>query len=135
MANDKAPLVQEFQARIPLAGATQDNITTVAEVPFDGTITGLSYTPDLAVTGADSNTRTLSFGNKGQAGSGTVTSATLALVSGVNLSAFVEKEFTLSGTASDLMVAQGDIIVFKSLHVLTGIADPGGLVQVEITRG
>jgi hypothetical protein len=135
MANDKTPLVQEFQARSGAVSAGSDGVISVAEAPFDGTISGVSYIPDVAVTGADTNTRTLSFVNKGQAGSGTVTPATLALVSGVNLGAFVEKDFILSSTASDLVVAQGDIIAFKSQHGGTGIADPGGLVQVEITRG
>jgi hypothetical protein len=60
--------------------------------------------------------------------------ATLALTSGVNLAADRENPLTLSGTPANLTVAAGDVLEFTSVHVGTGIADPGGLVEVEISR-
>jgi hypothetical protein len=55
------------------------------------------------------------------------------MVGGVNAVAFDEKAITLSATASDLVVAAGDVLVWVSTAVGgTGLADPGGQVQVEI---
>jgi hypothetical protein len=35
---------------------------------------------------------------------------------------------------ANLNVNQDDVLALQSLHVGTGIADPGGLVEVEISR-
>jgi hypothetical protein len=71
--------------------------------------------------------------NKGQSGSGSTVVATLAMTSGVNAVAFDELAATLSSTAADKVVAAGDILAWVSTAVGgTGLADPGGLVQIEI---
>ena len=104
--------------------------------PQAGVVGRVSYTATAAVTGAASpSSRTLSVINKGQSGAGTTVVASLALVSGVNLVAFDEKDITLSATAADRVVTEGDILEFRSAPVGgTGLADPGGTVTVEIER-
>jgi hypothetical protein len=73
--------------------------------------------------------------NKGAAGAGTTVVATLAMTSGVNGVAFDEHSTTLSVVANATTVAAGDILAFVSTHSgSTGLADPGGMVEVEITR-
>jgi hypothetical protein len=69
--------------------------------------------------------------NKGQAGAGVVTVATLQFDSGVNTVAADEKAITLSGTPANLVIAAGDVLQWQSLHIGTGIADPGGLVAIS----
>jgi hypothetical protein len=106
----------------------------LVEAPYDGVVSGASYTPAATITGADTNSRTLSVINKGQSGAGTNVAATLALTNGVNAPADDEKALALSGTPANLVVAAGDILVFRSLHVGTGIADPGGLFAIAFDK-
>jgi len=115
--------------------ATVDASRSVAKAPFDGAISKVSYVPDAAITGANTDTRTLSVKNRGAAGAGTTVVASLALTNGVNATAFDEKAITLSGTAGNLVVAAGDVLSFESAHAGTGgLADPGGLIAIEFTR-
>lgn len=120
---------------VPAVAAGADDNTTVCRVPYDGTVLGVAYVPKSVLTGANTDSRTLSVINKGQSGSGTTVPAIKAFTSGVNAPAFDETAITLSATAADLVVAEGDILDWKSLHVgATGLADPGGTVFVSIQR-
>jgi hypothetical protein len=120
----------------------QDNGVTIAaddtfiigEVTGTGRVTEVTYMPEAASTGDDTNYRTYSLINKGAAGSGTTVIATLALVTGVNLVAFDEKTITLSATAADLVVTEGDVLAWLSDATASGLVDPGGVVKVTIER-
>lgn len=131
-----APLTRTLQTQVPAVTILATTVTTAGEAPFAGTVTGVSYTAIAAVTGAASPaSRTLSLINKGQSGAGTTAIATLALVGTVNLVAYDEKAITLSVTAADLVVADGDILAWSSAAVGgTGLVDPGGLVQITMSR-
>lgn len=131
---DTAPLNREEGAAVPAVSAGSDATTIVCEAPFAGTITRVGYIPITAVTGADTNTRTLTVTNRGQSGSGSTVAATLALTNGVNAAAKDEKAVTLSGTAANLVVAEGDVLTFESTHAASGLADPGGRVVIEFAR-
>lgn len=114
----------------PQATAGSNLNTVVMVVPRDGTISAVTYTTVTAVTGANTNTRSVSLINKGAAGSGSTVIATLQFNSGVNTSAAVPRTITLSSTAADLNVVAGDVLQWQSTAVGTGIADPGGLVAI-----
>jgi hypothetical protein len=119
----------------PVGATATGNV--IIEAPYNGVVTGVTYTPTAAVTGAASpSSRTLSIVNHSQDGSGAVVVATLALVSGVNLVAFDEKVIPLSGTAANLVVVKGDELAFNSVAVTsgTGLADPGGTIEVTFGR-
>lgn len=132
---DQAPHLTKLETQAaPVATVGNDLTTIVGEAREAGTVTSVSYIPVTAVTGAATNNRTYALVNKGQAGAGTTVVASLNMASGVNAAAGDEKAITLSVTAADLVVAAGDILAFTSTHIGTGIADPGGLVQVEIAR-
>ena len=128
-----APYSQKLQAKTIAVATASDTEVSMGEAPFAGTLTDATYTPDATITGVDTNSRTISIVNKGQTGVGTTSMASLALTNGVNAPGYDEKAITLSGTPANLVVAKGDILSFKSLHIGTGLADPGGLVQVELT--
>lgn len=128
------PRVKTLEQQVPAAGATVDTVTELGEGVEGSTVTKVAYLPTAAVTGANTNTRTLNLVNKGNAGAGTTVVATLALVSGVNLTAHDENAITLSGTAANLVVAAGDVLEWQSTHAASGLADPGGLVHVEVSR-
>lgn len=123
-----APVAVQAQ---PVAAGSDLN-SNVHAVQSDGTITAVTYAAVTAITGANTNTRSVTLVNKGQAGSGTTAVATLQFNSGVNAAASDEKAITLSSTAADLVVVAGDILQWQSTHVGTGIADPGGLVRITI---
>lgn len=118
----------------PNVAAGSDDSLVIGEVPFDATVIGVSYTPEAAMTGDNTNKRVFTLVNKGQSGSGTTVIATLDMITGVNGVAFDEKPMTLSVTAADLLLVAGDILAFVSTHVASGIADPGGLVQVTFDQ-
>jgi hypothetical protein len=105
--------------------------TNVWVAPRDGTVTAVTYTTVTAITGANTNTRSVSLVNKGQAGVGAVVVATLQFDSGVNTVAADEKAITLSATPANLLLVAGDVLQWQSTAVGTGIADPGGLVAVS----
>lgn len=132
---DTAPLITERQANTAAVAANADLETKVGEAPFAATVTRVGYVPTSTITGANTESRTLQLFNRGQDGSGTVKVAELAMVSGVNAPADDEKAITVITAASANVVAAGDVLEWKSLHVgSTGLADPGGLAIVEFTR-
>lgn len=130
---DTSPLVQTLRADIDAAAAGATTVGELGAAPFAGTITAVRYYPVTTITGANTNSRTYTITNRGQAGAGVVNAATLAMVSGVNATAHDDKAITLS-VAGNLVVAAGDVLSFESTFVGTGIAEPGGVVEVDLTR-
>lgn len=132
---DQAPLVVTLRQDADPVGAAADGTSVIGEAPVDGTVTRVAFIASSALTGANTESRTLTVKNKGQDGSGTTTVASKAFTSGVNAAASDATTVTLSGTPANLVVAQGDVLQLESTHVgSTGLADPGGEVVVEITR-
>jgi hypothetical protein len=132
---DSAPLVREFEQPVDNVAANADLTTVIGEADFAGTVTEVTYAPKANITGQDTETRALSLVNKGSDGNGSTVVATLALANGVTADDFDEKAITLSGTPANLVVAAGDVLAWTSVHSgSTGLADPGGLVKVQVTR-
>jgi hypothetical protein len=130
-----APLVRVIEESVPAvttAGNSDD--TVLAQSPYAGTVSAVQYVPEAAITGAATNNRTVSLVNKGQAGSGTTVVATLTFASGTNATANNEVSLTLSSTAADLVVAEGDTLQWRSIANGTGLADPGGIARVTVSR-
>jgi hypothetical protein len=117
----------------PQSTAGSDLNTEIYVAPRAATVSAVGYVPLTTVTGANTNTRSISLVNLGQAGAGTTVVATLQFNSGVNATAGQVKTVTLSGTAANLILATGDVLQWQSTHVGTGIADPGGLVSIATT--
>lgn len=130
----RAPFLKTAEKTVGNA-ATAANLTTIAaRAPFAGTVSKISYIPNATITGQNTNTRKVALVNKGQSGSGNLETASIQFNSGVNAAAFDETSLTLSGTAANLVVAEGDVLTVESTAVGTGLADPGGLVFVEFSR-
>ena len=121
-----------LETDIPAAGAAATQDTIVGEAPFDGTVTAASILPEAAVTGATATARTFTLLNKGLAGIGTTSLATLVLITGNDMVAFDEKDMVLSVVANALNVAKGDVIVLAETVAGGGTAHTGGKVKVEI---
>lgn len=130
-----APLVRVIEEGVPaVSTAGNDDDTVLCQAPFDCTVTAVEYVPEAAITGAATNHRTVSLVNKGQAGSGTTTVASLTFDNGVNATANNERALTLTGTTADRNLSAGDTLQWRSIHVGTGITDPGGVVRVTVAR-
>jgi hypothetical protein len=131
----QAPNLQTIGNDVPAVSAAADGTTIIGKVPFAGVIKSVIYTPAANITGANTETRTLSLINKGQDGNGSTVIATLPMTSGVNSLDFDDKTIPLSGTVANLNVAQGDVLAWTSVHSgSTGLADPGGYVEVGVDR-
>lgn len=132
---ETAPYVARLEIEFDPSAATATTSGT-ERVPFSGSVSAVRLLPLAAVTGAASPaSRTVSLVNRGQNGAGSTVVATLNLVSGTNLVAFDERALTLSGTAANLNVAEGDVLELRSAAVgATGLADGGGTAIVEIAR-
>lgn len=130
-----APIVKVFHAVVPARAATVDGTIAMLRVPFAATIVAITYLAVAAITGANTDTRTLTAINKLQAGVGTTSLGALAFILGVDAVANKEKAFTLSATAGDLVCAEGDILALQSAHAGgSGLADPGGVIVVTLAR-
>lgn len=130
----KVPLKRTMSAFIAALATDVDGSTVIGKAPFAGTITGVSYIPNAALTGAATNNRRHAVTNRGSAGLGTTEAAFLAYAGSVNLVQYDEKTITLHATTANRDVAAADVLTFDSTAPGTGIADPGGRVIVEITR-
>lgn len=130
------PIVAKLVATVPAAtiAATQDQV--VGESPVAGTVTAVSIKSEAAVTAHATDYRTFTLINKGAAGAGTTVVASLALDTPTtdNLVAFDEKALNLSGTAADLVVAEGDVLAIAETVAGNGLAHSGYQVNVEIAR-
>lgn len=129
-----APRKARLSAVIPATATATDAVFVIGKAPFAGVISAVTFIAAALLTGANTNSRTLEVINKGTAGAGTVKPAAKAFTSGVNAAAFDETVITLSVTAANLVVAEGDVIAFNSDSIGTGLADPGGFVEVVIDR-
>lgn len=108
--------------------------TIIGRQSYARTIQAVSYIPQATQNGADTNSRTLTLYNRGTDGLGTTVVAQLALTSGVNLTDNVAKVITLSATPANLEIPANAVLEWESLAVGTGIADPGGLVEIQFAR-
>jgi len=118
----------------PVTTPANDLRTILGVAAYPSQVSDVQYIPGAAQNGANTNTRTLNLYNRKGDGTGTTLVATLPLVLGTDLADNVSKTIPLSGTASNLVLAAGDVLEWESLHVLTGINDPGGLVRVRTLR-
>ena len=134
--SEKAPLIQTISIPVePVSTAGNDLNTVICAAPFAGTVTSVTYTPLNDITGVATNNRTVSVVNAGADGAGTTEIAEEQFVSGVDAEQYVGLALTLASDEEDLAFAAGDVLVWKSTHVATGLADPGGTVTVTLARG
>lgn len=128
------PRVERQFQRVPAVAAGSDGDVAVGRAPFIGTV-AVYFTPDTVLTGANTESRTLSAKNKGQAGAGTTVVASKAFTLAVDAAAMDETVITASAVSGAIDVAEGDIISFVSTHVgATGLAQPIGLVTLVFTK-
>jgi hypothetical protein len=131
----KAPVVRRFSVAYPgIAADDADGWLSVFKAPFAGTITAAYFLPAVAVTGHDNNRRDIELYRGTPAGSFGGVAANIDFTASNGAFAHTEKAFTLSSTAANLALSEGDYVLFKSDTNGTGAADVIGLVVVDVTR-
>jgi hypothetical protein len=123
-----------IQITVPyIAAGTGANGGGTFVAPYALQIVSATWTASAAIAGTATNFFTLSFFNRGAAGSGTVQWATAIAYSssGVTAAKAVANALTMSSTASDLLVAAGDVLNVESVSTLTGLTNPGGVVMLN----
>jgi len=130
----KVPLKRTLVIQAPAVATNVDGSVVIGKAPFAGTVSAVGFIPNAAITGQATNTRRVAVTNRTSAGLGVNEAALLQFNSGVNAVQYDEKAITLHGTPGNLVVAAGDVLTWDSTSPGTGLADPGGLVIVEITR-
>ena len=94
--------------------ATTGNSDTYIIAPVSGVVSGIIFSPTAALAASDTNFITFSVTNLGQAGAGSAAllaatdANTTKTTGGSALSADTRRNFTLNGTAANLVVAKGD---------------------------
>jgi hypothetical protein len=127
------PIIVE--ADLALAAAAGVPETPLGEAPFAATVTSVKIVSESALTAADATARTLTIYNRGQAGAGTTVVATLVTnLAGGNWVANVEKDFTLSATPANLVLAAGDNLECVETVASTGTARGASKITIRGTR-
>jgi hypothetical protein len=128
-------LTRTMRAKVPgtAAGSTVELAVGRNDLGGVGTVTAVRYIADATLTGANTNTRAITISRR-TAGGAATTLATLQFNSGTNATAYAATSITLSGTPANLDVPAGDIITFTSTAVGTGLADPGGTIEIDLQR-
>lgn len=129
-----APLLQTYEASLAAeatAGTGQEAQVCVA--PWAGTLVEAYYTPEAAVTGVVTNNKAITVRNRGAAGAGATTMATLTFGVGTNGVAYDESAMTVSASPSNAF-APGDVITAQSTVNGAGMTLPEGKVRVVLSR-
>lgn len=119
---------------MPAVATGADDENVACRAPFQGIVSAVSYQPKATYTGAATNFRRWVLVNRGAAGAGTTVIATVDGVGGVNIAAFGPGNIPVSATYANTVVAANDDITFQSTHVGTGLADPGGELEITFQR-
>lgn len=112
--------------------ATESTATYgIWKAPCDCEIVNIYQFFDSAITGADSNSRTLSFIDGGPDGTGTsaITGASKAFTAGVNASVLAPVDMS---PTTPYKLDEGDILIYSNAKVGTGLAAvvPRSVVQI-----
>lgn len=137
MSADTSRAAKRQTMRVSLAAVVlgADLTTILGIVPFDSRVVSVKYIPKAAAVGDNTNARTFTLLNKGSAAAAGTTVATLAQTTGVDLAAYIAKDFTLHATLTNRDVVAGDVLAITSVHTGTGVADPGGILEIAFATG
>jgi hypothetical protein len=120
--------VVTLRANVPAVAAGTTTETVIGSVPYRSQVTAVRFLPVAAITGVNTNTRRVEVWNRGQVGAWTQIVASKQFDSGVNAAALTDTPVAVSLPLAE----DGDTVTFRSIAVGTGLADPGGVVEVDV---
>jgi hypothetical protein len=117
---------------IPAAAAAASATTPLPAATRRYRITAVTYEPEAQLTGQATNFRTLRVVNKGPAGALTIVLALLDFNAAVVIARVRQaRTIPLTNTAEGApVVREGDVVQVESVPTGTGLADPGGTVEI-----
>lgn len=119
------PGPQTVTANVPgQATAGSTNSWSLWRAPFNATITGVQWIPDVAVTGAATNNFALAVNNITTVG---VVAAAKTYANGTNSVANTAEALTIGAAPN---VSTGDVLALVRTVNGTGLASPSGAVQI-----
>lgn len=115
------------------AAATATEQQVLFRAPYAMKLNAAYLTFDAAITGANTDTTSVTVINGGQAGAGT-TAMTVQkdYTSGVNEVAGTPDALTLSATDANTNIAQGDVLLFKWTKAGNGLAIGVGILTLHL---
>lgn len=124
-------IVQAFVAEVTTS-TTDEFLVFANSTGRTVRITSVVYTPDAAVTGNDTNNFIFQCRNKGTDGTGTtgVTSAK-TYDTGTDIAAFDQDTLTLSTTAADTDIDDGEVVAINRTVSGSGLTSPQGIVTLQ----
>lgn len=122
------PITRKISVLTPAVAQGASHAPVLFEMPFLGNITSVTFYPSANITGAATNNRTYGLCAVGESNV-----FALTMDNGVNATASTAKAIPVVSEAITAF-AEGTLFNWKSTHNSSGIADPGGLVVVEIER-
>jgi hypothetical protein len=123
--------VKLMEAHVASTGnAASTGGQAVGRVPFRAVVTAVKFIADAAVTGATATEATLTLTNRTGAGLGSTAVAAKSFITGEDMVAFAPEDITVSGTAANLDVAEGDVLTIDKTVTSTGTLIPAGTVVV-----
>ena len=129
--------VERFRFDHPVLWATPAEVgdEPAFRAPYAAVVKTVRYVPKTAITGHAANFASLFLINKGLAGAGAVVVASFVFDTPTtdDVAAFDEKDLTLSSTASELLLAAGDILSVAKTVDGDGIALDGTTI-LEIAK-
>jgi hypothetical protein len=134
MSTGRAPFTWELDASAPpVTTASGVQAVIVGEADEAATVTEAALLPAAAVTANASAYRTWTVFNRGTAGTGTVSVATVD-TSTTGLTDNDERTMTLSTASGALTCAAGDVVEVVETVATTGVAHGGYEITVTLSR-
>ncbi len=93
-------------------------------------VTKVTFIPDAAATGNDTNNFKLAIVNKGLAGAGTTEVAGKLFDTGEDLVEADGEDITLSTTLANLIWKAGEVLAAAKTETGSGLAMPAGVVEI-----
>lgn len=137
-AADVQDLLTDLNINIPIvldAAAGTDYVYGSFKAPYRFKVLSATICPGAALTAADATANTLTLAKADGAGGAATTIASIVtnLASG-NWVADTFKEMTLSATAANVLVADGQIVTLKKTHAGAGTVTPASTLSIRIRK-
>lgn len=135
---DAQDLFTDLTINIPMvldAAAGTDYVYGSFKAPYRFQVIEAIVCPGAALTAADATANTYTLAKADGAGGGATTIATLVTtLAGGSWVADVFKSMTLSATAANLLVADGQLVTLKKTHLSTGTVTPASTLSLRIRK-
>lgn len=117
------------------AAAGTDYVYGSFKAPYRFQVIDACVCPGAALTAADATANTYTLAKADGAGGSATTIATLVTnLAGGNWVADTFKTMTLSATAANVLVADGQLVTLKKTHASTGTVTPASTLSIRIRK-